>query len=602
MHGFEVHERARVVEDRLQFGVPGLCEVALRLQDEEGRLHPSGELLLLGLQFLLLQFPRGPRRFDALLVGRDLAGRVTHLRHHAQFGCPKLRSRLVHLQLRRREVRLGAAVADRVVHLHGEAPGRKVPANQRSEDRPVADHRGPDQRAVPIVVVARAAFRGHRVLRLEVHVGQRLVAQVSQRQVVLFQGLSLPDQVRAGVERLPDRRIDIHRLRLEGRRVGQIELHGPEVRRLGVHDERPELIFGLRHGGLRADDGFLARGDFRLRLDDVDRRHRPDPDARLVVLQRLARQIERLLLHFERRNVVGEVPVRVLDAADRRQHGLAQLHVRDLAILRADQQLPARPIDLEIPQERLRVGRAELRPEHRVGQVEGVVALQPLAAPRDLVVRSPAQLLVRAEAPLHLLSAQRGAGRRVDVVVRRRGFAVQEPGGEVGRPDGLRDRDVQIAQSRVDAFDLQIQVLLERHLHGVVHRQLPDDGAAGRLVRLLAACPASGHILAESGHRQHQQRDQTQHDSRASCDLFKHCSSPVPSPVQRQYHGTEKNANPRGPPRAEPNLQRAGRGPQRGQPAWGTGNTGMRAALRRKNTPRPCGIDEWRTSTVLRCR
>src|SRR5581483_3350944 len=55
LHGVEVDERLVVVGDRLDLGDPRDREVALRLEHEKALRHAGGELLLLGVEFLLLQ-------------------------------------------------------------------------------------------------------------------------------------------------------------------------------------------------------------------------------------------------------------------------------------------------------------------------------------------------------------------------------------------------------------------------------------------------------------------------------------------------------------------------------------------------------------------
>ena len=124
------------------------------------------------------------------------------------------------------------------------------------------------------------------------------------------------DQVGALLERRLDRALDVDvgpRLR-QLRRVGQVEIHRPEVRRLRVVDQRAELILGLVDLRGRDDGRFLVAGDFGFGADDVDRRHRADFDAGPVVAQRLPRDVER-----------GLGDAQVVARADQRPVGEAHL-------------------------------------------------------------------------------------------------------------------------------------------------------------------------------------------------------------------------------------------------------------------------------------
>src|SRR4051812_30826041 len=84
LHRLEVDERLVVVGDRLDFDDARDREVALCLEHEEGRRHAGSELLLLGFELLLLQFARGARRLDALLVRLHVARDRAHLRGDLQ--------------------------------------------------------------------------------------------------------------------------------------------------------------------------------------------------------------------------------------------------------------------------------------------------------------------------------------------------------------------------------------------------------------------------------------------------------------------------------------------------------------------------------------
>ena len=121
-----------------------------------------------------------------------------------------------------------------------------------------------------------------------------------------------------------------------------------------VEDQRPQRVFRRLDLRLADDDRLLALGDFGFRLDDVDRRRGADLDARAGVAQRLLRQLERLLLHAQRRVRVGQVPVGVAHRAQRGGDGLPHLDVGDLAVLERWLDLLPDVVDAEPAHQRLR--------------------------------------------------------------------------------------------------------------------------------------------------------------------------------------------------------------------------------------------------------
>ena len=155
-----------------------------------------------------------------------------------------------------------------------------------------------------------------------------------------------------------DGRVDVDRRRLKRTAsVGSIravQKSGPE---LGLKTSARKRVLGAVDGGLGENHRFLAGRHFGLGLDDVERRHGADLDARAVVLERLLRQLERLALHVEVADGVHQVVVRVANVADGAVDRLLQLHVGDFLVLLADEQLLARAVDLEVAQQRLRVDR-----------------------------------------------------------------------------------------------------------------------------------------------------------------------------------------------------------------------------------------------------
>ena len=97
------------------------------------------------------------------------------------------------------------------------------------------------------------------------------------------------------LERPAHRRFDIDRLGAKFRTVRRVDLHVP-VRILRAGDDQPlERQFRRPHRALGGDEVLLLGRGLRLRLNDVDRRHRADLDAGLVVLHELVREIDRLL-------------------------------------------------------------------------------------------------------------------------------------------------------------------------------------------------------------------------------------------------------------------------------------------------------------------
>ena len=157
-------------------------------------------------------------------------------------------------------------------------------------------------------------------------------------------------------ERVANRGVGVDGDRLERRRVRRLEARVPELGLIGrIRDERPQAILGARDRRFRENHALLALRDFGFGLDDVERRHRADLDARAVVAERPLRELAATALHREVVDGVDQIPVGVLHVARRDGNRLLQLHVRDLAILPADQHLLPRRVDLEVAQQRLRV-------------------------------------------------------------------------------------------------------------------------------------------------------------------------------------------------------------------------------------------------------
>ena len=146
----------------------------------------------------------------------------------------------------------------------------------------------------------------------------------------------------------------------------RLDARVPQLGRLGSEDQRAEQILLPLDRRLGDDHRFLARRHFGFGLHDVERRHGADLDAGAIVLERLLRQLQRLPLHVEVADRIQQVVERVADGAGRLRDRLLQLRLRDLPVLLADQQLLARAVDLEVAQQRLRVGGADVRRQLRI--------------------------------------------------------------------------------------------------------------------------------------------------------------------------------------------------------------------------------------------
>jgi hypothetical protein len=129
---------------------------------------------------------------------------------------------------------------------------------------------------------------------------------------------------------------------------------------------------------LRDDHRFFVARDFRFGLDDVDLRHGADFDARLVVLERRARDVERLLRDVETRiaPTAGSTRAHVARGLD---DALLQLDVGLRGLVLAGQQLLPERVDLEVPQQRLVI--AAFRPEPSCGLKNGLIAFGRVARP-----------------------------------------------------------------------------------------------------------------------------------------------------------------------------------------------------------------------------
>ena len=217
----------------------------------------------------------------------DADGRVGDLGRDLQLDLLELRLDLAQLHARAGHGRVLAAQADRV----GDVQLRRSTADScRPKSEPSASLMPPGidrrRRWLPSMPDVQRCRYGpptpwHAVVDLQVHVGQRLVAQVLQRRRVVLDVLPGNLEVGALLERPLDGRLDVDRLGRErradrSRRASPVQFGSSvpaTMRRLSVSS------------AVRLADSALTSvcrriGGLGLRLDDVDRRHRADLDAR----------------------------------------------------------------------------------------------------------------------------------------------------------------------------------------------------------------------------------------------------------------------------------------------------------------------------------
>src|SRR3954451_12383759 len=509
LHRLEVDERLVVVGDRLDFDDARDREVALCLEHEEGRRHAGSELLLLGFELLLLQFARGARRLDALLVRLHVARDRAHLRGDLQLDVLHLHLGFLVLQLDAREICLRRAGADRVAELHADRPLRIRAAEHVAEhgavaalgeNRAVRREAAGGERQVDRGQL-RAADAERAVVHARVDVGQHLVLVVLDVHVALLEAVFCRHQVRPLAERVAHGLVDVDRLLREGRLVGRLEFHRPEVGSARVEDERAQVVLRLLDVGVGDDDALVVARDLGLRLDDVDWRHGADLDALLVVLERLLRQRQRLLLRLQVVDRVDQIPVRVLHVTHRAGDHAAQLDVGEVAHLLAVLHLLPNLVEREVAQQRLRVVDVQRRLELRAEVVQDVGRCQALVVPVRRVAAAPWQHLVQSDTGREgavLETRQDGALRRLAVRV------LVEARREVRRPERARLPDADVLDLRIDPLDADAQVLLEREPRRVVDGEPAHRGGGlhrGSACRRLQRVGQRGlSALTESGH------------------------------------------------------------------------------------------------------
>jgi len=263
--------------------------------------------------------------------------------------------------------------------------------------------------------------------------------------------------------------------------VGWIERDRPEVRCPRIQDERPQHVLRLFDRRLGDDHALLVAGHLGLRLHDVDGRHRPDFDALPVVLERLLRKSERLLLRLQVVDGVGEIPVRVLHVPHRLRDDGLELDVGEVARLPAVGDLLPDLVDGVIAQQRLRDADVQRGVELRAEAAEQVRGGGARAVPVRRIVAAPAHRLAdtdrrRERAVVDAGGAARERARRL---LRLRGPRYRRR--EARRPGGTGQRDADVLNLRVHPLDPNAEVLLERE-----RRRFVDRKAADRLHGLLS--------------------------------------------------------------------------------------------------------------------
>ena len=218
---------------------------------------------------------------------------------------------------------------------------------------------------------------------------------------------------------------------------------------------------------------FLATGDFRLRLHDVDRCQGADLHARPRVAQRLLRQVQRLTGHLQRVDGVDVVPVRVPHGPLRQRHGLPNVHVGDHPVGPRREQLLPDGVELEVAQQRLRDNHIQIAAQRRVEARKRVGGRLPSAVKRHHRLGAPREQLLNVRGEPEVVGRHRGVTARQEAAGRLVLALREDAGAELRRVVGQYLRGVQVLQLRVEPFDLNPEVLLEGQFHGLVHRQLP---------------------------------------------------------------------------------------------------------------------------------
>ena len=197
--------------------------------------------------------------------------------------------------------------------------------------------------------------------------------------VAVLDLLAAPRDVGPLAERAPDRGVDVRRAAPTGgdAPAGSSLTLQKSVRFGSTISVRSE---SSACSALRArDDQVLAPlRDFGARRDQVERRRLADVDPRPVGPLELQRQIQRLLLHVDRRQRRHQVPVGALARSPRPARRAPGPGCRRFAVAALDLDLRPRRVDLEVAQQRLREDRLQRRRQRRVEAGEHAVGGRPL--------------------------------------------------------------------------------------------------------------------------------------------------------------------------------------------------------------------------------
>src|SRR5450759_5489713 len=147
LYGLEIHQRAVVVDRRVQLALLREREVALRLDQLEGRRETDREALVLGVEPLLRELARLARRLDALQIGVHLPPGLADGGGDRHLQIRQRRVFLLALDLGLRERRLSLARAERIRHVERDAPGAEaVPEDVPQDVAEAADRRTDGER------------------------------------------------------------------------------------------------------------------------------------------------------------------------------------------------------------------------------------------------------------------------------------------------------------------------------------------------------------------------------------------------------------------------------------------------------------------------
>ena len=268
-----------------------------------------------------------------------------------------------------------------------------------------------------------------------------------------------------------------------GRSVGSMR-RVPQVV-VGAADDQAlqrQLVGAARR--FRVDQRLPAGRLFGLRLDDVDRRHGADLDLGPVVLHQLRGEIEIAACRFDVVDPEHQIPVGIADLGFGDRQRRAQVEIGDLRLQRLDQQARPGRIDLEVPQQRLRVLRLDVRRVRRIPRGCGVCDVSSRVLLKLAASAPPPQRKFFCMPAFHCIvslviwlppsrPAAGWSGRLVG--------ALREEARRQARPVGRpQRRDLKVEQLRLEPLHLDVQVALERAAHRVVGRQRDVAGPRSR--------------------------------------------------------------------------------------------------------------------------